>query len=171
MRVQAQQAVARLTAQLESDDLSPEGRGATERDLGVASAQFELVDSDARMLREYMLTDAVTDASGHTHAAVLETAFSSVTDMDATLVRPVVRIKKEGEDFETIFTRVDPGSAGTSMIIRIRAGWEVLKAELMATVGGGGEGRGALRWDSYVCTAAEQPYALEVRACGLRAVL
>ena len=162
--VQAQQAVARLTAQLENEAMSPEVRGATERDLGIASAQFDLVDTDARMLREYMQTDAVTDAAGRTHAARLETAFCSVTDLEATLARPVVRITKEGEDFETIFTRVDPASAGTSMIIRIRAGWELLKAELTATVGGAaGEGRGALRWDSYVCTAAEQPYALEVR--------
>lgn len=67
-----------------------------------------------------------------------------------------------GEDFVTIFTRIDPHNAATSMIIRVRAGWEKLKAELMASVDAD---IGVRKWDTYICTAAEQPYALE--ACTL----
>lgn len=64
-----------------------------------------------------------------------------------------------GEDFVTVFTRIDPNNSATSMIIRVRAGWEKLKEELMASVDANVPVR---KWDTYICTAAELPYALEV---------
>lgn len=63
-----------------------------------------------------------------------------------------------GEEFVTVFTRIDPNNAATSMIIRVRAGWEKLKEELMAPLDAN---LGVRKWDTYICTAAEQPYALE----------
>jgi len=76
--------------------------------------------------------------------------------------RPIIRMMR-GEDFVTVFTRIDPNNAATSMIIRVRAGWEKLKAELMAPVDATIAPADAQvrKWDTYICTAAEQPYALE----------
>jgi hypothetical protein len=53
------------------------------------------------------------------------------------------------------------------MVMRVRPGWE----ELRAYLAGEAEpalpgGRPKQRFDVYVCTAAERPYALEVRRSG-----
>ena len=65
-------------------------------------------------------------------------------------------------------TRVDPDQGSTSMILRPRPGWEELRAFLSGEGdgnSGGGAGGGKprqIKYDIYVCTAAERRYALEV---------
>ena len=93
--------------------------------------------------------------------ARLEAAFD-VTGRRA-FKRPVVRIPGEHGAL-TVFTRIDPAAAATSMIVRVRGGWDALRALLLS----GPDAAPARspqqrRYDTYVCTAAEQPYALEVR--------
>lgn len=65
-------------------------------------------------------------------------------------LRPIIRTSGR------IFTRIDPKRNETSMLIRIRDGWDALSAYLR---GDGAEGRH--RFKIWVCTAAERAYALE----------
>jgi hypothetical protein len=151
-----------LKEQLAGSSLSPEGRGQKERELAIYNTQYELLSTDIKMLQEYIKEDRVTDEDGTVVEAHLETAFSSIHDPEETISRPVIRLRREDEEFDTIFTRVDPKNTTTSMIIRIRVGWEQLKAVLLEPVD---RSKGSpARWDAYICTAAERPYALEVRA-------
>jgi hypothetical protein len=174
--VQAVLTKNKLEHQLGNEDVPQLTRGQLESELSVTNKQIELISNDQRMLRQYIAGDAVTDDGGVIHDARLEAAYVDVAGAGGEQVkRPVVRINFEGEGFETIFTRVDVKNAGTSMIIRVRAGWEELKAELTRRTDGPGV---PLKWDTYVCTAAEQMYALEVRtarsACaapGLRSLV
>lgn len=66
-------------------------------------------------------------------------------------LRPVVHLPKR------IFTRIDPKRNETSMVIRIRDGWDSLSAYLR----GEGTGEKRQRFKIWVCTAAERGYALE----------
>lgn len=148
--------------QLAGTSLSPEGRGQKERELDLYITQHELLSTDIKLLQEYTKDDRVTENDGTVVEAHLEEAFSSIHDPEEKISRPIIRMRREGEEFETIFTRVDPKNASTSMIIRIRAGWEHLKAALLQPVDSNKDS--PARWDSYICTAAERPYALEVRS-------
>jgi hypothetical protein len=144
--------------------MDPVLRGQRHTELAITSKMIHILDQDLAMLRDFTVHDYVTDANGVTHHARLETAFSDVYG-DERVRRPVVRIAVENEKYETVFTRVDPANTGTSMIIRVRAGWERLKAELMTSTDGKPGSGLPLKWDTYMCTAAEQPYALEVCPC------
>lgn len=115
----------------------------------------KVVNKDIERLTEFMEHDSVTDERGVVHDTRLETAFVDVVGSETTQ-RPVVRLQEEGDGYETVFTRIDARQPATSMVIRVRAGWDKLKAELIGTA----EQR---KWDTFVCTAAEKPYALEVR--------
>ena len=149
-----------LERQLEHEEVDPELRGQRESELTVTKKLVELLDSDLRMLRQFIACNSVVDAAGLRYEARMEPTFAGEGGRE-NVKRPVVRIAVEGEEYDTIFTRVDPANAGTSIIIRVRAGWSELKAELTSPVDG--QAGSPLRWDTYVCTAAEQPYALEVR--------
>ena len=133
--------------------------------LQVLDKTFTLLETDLTMLRQFINDDSVTDDYGDAHPAVREAAHYDLKSVKSgtTIERPVIRLMADGDQYETIFTRISPDAESTSMIIRVRAGWQKLKEELTRGVEAGA---GALRrWDTYVCTAAEEPYALEVRQC------
>eukprot|EP00210_Caulerpa_lentillifera_P006375 g6090.t1 len=69
-----------------------------------------------------------------------------------TFLRPVIRSGQK------IFTRINPFRKDTSMLIRIRDGWD----ELSKYLRGEGTVDRRQRFKIWVCTAAERGYALEV---------
>lgn len=125
----------------------------------ILKKEIPIIEQDMKMIREYIEEDSLTDENGDVHVAQMESAFTDPTGKEAEIERPVIRMMR-GEDYVTVFTRIDPENTSTSMIIRVRAGWEKLKQELMATL----DTTGLRKWDTYVCTAAEMRYALEVRS-------
>ena len=66
-------------------------------------------------------------------------------------LRPVIRLQGK------VFTRIDPKRNETSMLIRIRQGWDVLSSYLR----GEDTPEKRQRFKIWVCTAAERGYALE----------
>ena len=141
----------------DSDASGGSGLTPTEKKIAILTREVAILEQDMKMIREYIESDQLTDENGTVHAAQFEAAFTDPSGREE-IQRPVIRLMR-GEDYVTVFTRIDPDQRNTSMIIRVRAGWEKLKQELMATQ----EFTEARKWDTYVCTAAEMRYALEVR--------
>lgn len=169
--LQAKVAITKLQKVLEAskkedkDDSDASSSGAAapiQKKISILTKEVAILEQDIKMVREYIEDDVVTDEHGDVHVAQMEAAFTEPTGDGGEIERPVIRLMR-GEDYVTVFTRIDPANANTSMIIRVRAGWEKLKQELMATL----ESSGLRKWDTYVCTAAEMRYALEVRRPGL----
>jgi RNA polymerase II C-terminal domain phosphatase-like 1/2 len=166
--LQARASLAKLQKLLEeskasnvddSDASGSSGPTPTQKRITILTEEISILEQDLKMIREYIETDKVTDENGDEHVAQLEAAFTDPCGKEDEIERPVIRLMR-GEDYVTVFTRIDPENTNTSMIIRVRAGWEKLKQELMATTL---ETTGIRKWDTYVCTAAEMRYALEVR--------
>jgi len=121
-------------------------RAALEADLGRLLA-------DAQLLSEYALTDAVTVGGSRLAAR---------PEGDEGAQRPVLRLPAAG----VVLTRIDPGRRETSMLVRIRPGWEELRAWLL------GDDRPSpaaaprpaprARFDVFVCTLSEKAYAHEM---------
>ena len=122
-------------------------------------ATLKEVQNDQRMLHEYMVTDNVTDDTGLHQRPQPEQMLPAVSGT-AVSTKPVVRILDGAQDCETIFTRFAPGSKQQSIILRKRCGLHQLVNQLTATAHCGA--KSVRRWDVYICTHAEQSYALEV---------
>ena len=120
--------------------------------------QATLLAHDKRMLRQFQEDNTVADASGLQMQPVWEA--SSAHNASAHQPQPVVRVY-DG-DACSIFTRTQWNDPQSALIIRIRTGWDLLKAELLAnTLSPAGC---HLKWDVFVCTHAQRPYAREVCA-------
>jgi len=105
----------------------------------------ELLEGDIKLLREFSLgaCDNV-HVDGVKYLARPETAY---TDKGSKVQRPVIHLP-DG----SIITRIDPQDPKTSTLVRVRPGWNDLRAYLLEKN----------RFDIYVCTHANREYALEV---------
>lgn len=123
-------------------------RSALVQQCNVCSETMRQLENDSEMLNEFISSSAVTDASGKRHAALQELSGVDATSRDI-VERGVVRLKDGAT--ETIFACVHPGELHTALIFRLRSGWPSIKAALLLP-----------RWEVYVCTASEEPYAKKV---------
>ena len=134
-------------------------RQALECDLGRLLA-------DRALLQEYAAQDAVT-VGGARVVAVPEPV-----DEDGIGSRPVIRLP-DG----VVMTRIDPGRRETSMLVRLRPGWESLRAYLAGEEPGSHSHQQQQqqqqqppaapsaprpRFDVFVCTLSERGYAREM---------
>ncbi|KXZ44891.1 hypothetical protein GPECTOR_61g844 [Gonium pectorale] len=120
-----------------------------------ASKEEELLSADLDLLRQFASTNTIT-YNGVAYKARSEVAY---LDDGTAVKRPVIRVDKPQP---LIFTRIRPEQRETSMILRPRPFWEELRGVLAGDAEAGPDGRPKLRFDVYVCTAAERQYALEV---------
>ncbi|KAL3148469.1 hypothetical protein ABBQ38_013914 [Trebouxia sp. C0009 RCD-2024] len=137
---------------------STEARQALEERQDALSHEMQSLEEDRSLLRQYRDTDTVVVRAG-VGAQVERARYETAKLDDGTLQqRPVVRLP-EG----VVLTRIDPNNRDTSMIMRIRPGWEPLRVFLAPELSKGP--RAAKQWkrrfDVWVCTAAERGYALE----------
>ncbi|KAL3137125.1 hypothetical protein ABBQ32_006698 [Trebouxia sp. C0010 RCD-2024] len=137
---------------------STEARAAIEERQGALSHEMQSLEEDRILLRQYRDTDTVVGRAG-VAGQVERARYETAKLDDGTLQqRPVVRLPGG-----VVLTRIDPNNRDTSMIMRIRPGWEALRGFLAPELNKGP--RPAKPWkrrfDVYVCTAAERGYALE----------
>jgi hypothetical protein len=123
--------------------------------------------ADRALLQEYAAQDAVT-VGGARVVAVPE-----AVDEDGIGSRPVIRLA-DG----VVMTRIDPGRRETSMLVRLRPGWEALRAYLAGEEPGShshhqqqqqqpqplaaAPSAPRPRFDVFVCTLSERGYAREM---------
>ena len=120
--------------------------------------------ADRALLQEYAAQDAVT-VGGARVVAVPEPV-----DEDGIVSRPVIRLA-DG----VVMTRIDPGRRETSMLVRLRPGWEALRAYLAGEEPGSHSHQQQQpqplaaapsaprpRFDVFVCTLSERGYAREM---------
>ena len=135
-----------------------------------ASAKLALLTSDlARLLadrallHEYAATDSVT-----LNGARISAQSEAPAEDAAAPPRPVLRLPSG-----VVLTRIDPARRDTSMLVRVRPGWDDLRAFLTGgdrssrreAAGGADAGAEALpapRFDVFVCTLSEKGYAREM---------
>jgi hypothetical protein len=95
------------------------------------------------------------------HTPSLEPGFGAGPE---SAPRPVVRVRDAAAArLSKIFTRVQPDSRSTSILIRIREGWDELRRMLLPDARAASPNPRELkqRMDVYICTTAERQYALE----------
>ena len=102
----------------DSDTSGGSGPTPTEKKIAILTKEVSILEQDMKMIREYIECDSLTDENGDVHTATLESAFIDPSG-DEEVQRPVIRLMR-GEDYVTVFTRIDPENANTSMIIRVR---------------------------------------------------
>ena len=124
--------------------------------------------ADRALLHEYAATDGVTLATGRLAAQPEASAEDA-----AAPPRPVLRLPGGGG---VVLTRIDPARRDTSMFVRVRPGWDELRAFLTGgdrrsrrEAAGGADGEAAAsasppapRFDVFVCTLSEKGYAREM---------
>ena len=124
--------------------------------------------ADRALLHEYAATDGVTLATGRLAAQPEASAEDA-----AAPPRPVLRLPGGGG---VVLTRIDPARRDTSMLVRVRPGWDELRAFLTGgdrrsrrEAAGGADGEAAAsasppapRFDVFVCTLSEKGYAREM---------
>jgi len=116
--------------------------------------EFQLLQQDIDLLQQFADSDSVI-VGGQTFQAMSELAMA---EDGSPVNRPVVRLEAQG----IVLTRIDPARVETSMIVRVRQGWEGLFSYLCPGGEPGSDQRaGKSRFDVYVATAAERGYALE----------
>lgn len=139
---------------------APGARQVIEERQDALTHELQSLEADRSLLRQYRDTDTVLDPRAGEGAQVERARYETARLDDDTLrQRPVVRLPGG-----VVLTRIDPSNRDTSMIMRIRPGWEALRGFLAPELSKG-HPRGGKQWkrrfDVYVCTAAERGYALE----------
>eukprot|EP00200_Dunaliella_tertiolecta_P007936 CAMPEP_0202376530 /NCGR_PEP_ID=MMETSP1127-20130417/7007_1 /ASSEMBLY_ACC=CAM_ASM_000462 /TAXON_ID=3047 /ORGANISM="Dunaliella tertiolecta, Strain CCMP1320" /LENGTH=841 /DNA_ID=CAMNT_0048974333 /DNA_START=163 /DNA_END=2685 /DNA_ORIENTATION=- len=139
---------SQMLEQLASGTLSAQERERLQLSSNSLQKEVDLLAHDAGLIRRFAQTNSVL-VDGKVYGSRLETAY---LEDGSTIQRPVIRL----QDGLIILTRIDPLNSKTSMLLRVRPGWNELRAFLA------GELDRKQRFDVYVCTAAERQYALEV---------
>jgi len=135
--------------------------------LALLTSDLARLLADRALLHEYAATDAVT-LDGARLPALLEPSADDV----AAPPRPVLRLPGCG----VVLTRIDPARRDTSMLVRVRPGWDDLRSFLTggdrrlrreasggaSCVAEGGGPPDAPRFDVFVCTLSEKGYAHEM---------
>ncbi|KAL0054332.1 hypothetical protein WJX82_007216 [Trebouxia sp. C0006] len=141
-RVQAAEEAASATA--------PATRLACEERYAALSHEIQSLEQDLNLLKQYREGDCVIDPTPGGRGQVLKAKYETARLDTGLAQRPVIRMQGG-----IVLTRIDPSVKETSMIMRIRPGWDALRAFLAP------DPKGKRRFDVYVCTAAERGYALE----------
>ncbi|CAD7703580.1 unnamed protein product [Ostreobium quekettii] len=115
----------------------------------IAAVEHEqvLLREDHQMVQSYAESNKV-EVNGQVYHAREETVESG----NGVTSRPIIRIPEAG----LVLTRIDSSKPETSMVIRIRPGWENLRAYLSGQMENKRQ-----KWKVFVCTAAEREYAHE----------
>ncbi|KAL0023988.1 hypothetical protein WJX77_006444 [Trebouxia sp. C0004] len=141
-RVQAAEEAASATA--------PATRMACEERCAALNHEIQSLEQDLNLLKQYRDGDCVIDPTPGGRGQVLRAKYETARLDSGVAQRPVIRMQGG-----IVLTRIDPSVKETSMIMRIRPGWDALRAFLAP------DSKGKRRFDVYVCTAAERGYALE----------
>ncbi|KAJ3706529.1 hypothetical protein LUZ61_010234 [Rhynchospora tenuis] len=111
-------------------------------------AEIKRYQEDRSILKQYAEGDQVTD-NGKVYKVQSEVV-PRLSDVYPLMTRPIIRLPEKG----IVLTRINPSVRDTSVLVKMRPGWEELRSYLTA--------RGRKRFEVYVCTMAERDYALEM---------
>ncbi|PON43524.1 HAD-like domain containing protein [Parasponia andersonii] len=128
------------------------GRITSETDplrLAEMNGQVKRYEDDRLILKQYAESDSVMDDGKVLKVQAEEVALLS-DDHETKLVRPVIRLQEKN----IVLTRIFPDIRDTSVLVRLRPAWEVMRSYL--TTGS------RKRFEVFVCTMAERNYALEM---------
>ncbi|XP_072962105.1 RNA polymerase II C-terminal domain phosphatase-like 1 [Typha angustifolia] len=112
------------------------------------SAEIKRHEDDRAILKEYAENDQVVE-NGTVYKVQAEIV-PALSESRQEFVRPIIRLKEKN----IILTRTHTLVRNTSVLVRLRPGWEDLRSYLMS--------RGRKRFEVYVCTMAHREYALEM---------
>ncbi|XP_078166644.1 C-terminal domain phosphatase-like 1 isoform X1 [Carex rostrata] len=111
-------------------------------------AEIKRYQEDRSLLKQYAEGDQVID-NGKIYKVQSEVV-PRLSDVYPLMNRPIIRLPERG----IVLTRINPSVRDTSVLVKLRPGWEELRSYLTA--------RGRKRFEVYVCTMAERDYALEM---------
>ncbi|XP_073001178.1 RNA polymerase II C-terminal domain phosphatase-like 1 [Typha latifolia] len=111
-------------------------------------AEIKRHEDDRAILKEYAENDQVVE-NGTVYKVRAEIV-PALSESRQEFVRPIIRLQEKN----IILTRTHPLVRNTSVLVRLRPGWEDLRSYLMS--------RGRKRFEVYVCTMAHREYALEM---------
>ncbi|KAI3429630.1 hypothetical protein D9Q98_005716 [Chlorella vulgaris] len=121
----------------------------------------QLMQEDLSLLQQFAEGDAVT-YKGQRIVAQVEQALS---DTMQPIARPVIRLPG---DEDTLLTRIEPANPHSSMVFKLRPNWRAIWAYLGGLLDPHthlpithSPPSHKLKFETYVCTAAERGYALE----------
>ncbi|KAF1002212.1 hypothetical protein AG4045_002631 [Apium graveolens] len=110
-------------------------------------SEIVLYEEDQRLLKQYIDRDSVVE-NGNFYNVQGEVV--TLCESQKQIIRPVIRLLDRG----MVLTRINPEVRDTSVLVRLRPGWEDLRSHLHS------EER--KRFEVYICTMAERNYALEM---------